>query len=549
MYTAIVFISLFVIFFVWRTESGWFTLTASPQSGLEAFKQWMDIAWWVRLNYKIDLSKYEALYPDPQEYAEITRNVQNIILQNIDGRISALWVSDYTSYIQSLEDGQYVVIELWGVQNLEEAKSIIGKTVELEFKVQYDGDVNAVRGERLGLAEWLLVESTGSPDRFAAIVDGSYQVQNVQYFRHDEVVLSDLPAIYQSNPELLEQRSQAVYASLVEGVYDTVANFDGTTTDINGWTITKLNSVVPASASGWVALYSVEEIVVDAVPQWVIAKDPKSNKILNGAYFRFASVSQWQTGEPVATITFDDTGKEIFCNLTEAIVGKPMAIFVWWELVTAPNINEKICGWSAQISGQFDLEWVKVLVDDLNEWALPAALLLANEEKVSATLWEKALHWAMWAALIGLSLVFVYMTISYGPRYGVISLIGLVGFLAVLFALIKIIGYALSLSGIAAVLLSIGMGVDSNILIYERVKEEEALGAKGASAIETWYTKSRSAIKDGNLTTLMIALILFFIGTNVFKWFGTMMIINILLTLTILVPYTKELLLWMSNKK
>jgi preprotein translocase subunit SecD len=97
--------------------------------------------------------------------------------------------------------------------------------------------------------------------------------------------------------------------------------------------------------------------------------------------------------------------------------------------------------------------------------------------------------------------------------------------------------------------LSIGMGVDANILIYERVKEEEENWVWLIQAIMIWYEKSWSAIKDGNLTTLMIALILFFIGTNVFKGFGTMMIINIWITLMILVPYTKELLLWFGTSQ
>lgn len=522
-------------------------VTSSPIQWLEAFKKWMDIAGWVRLNYKIDFSTYEAIYTDPQEYAEVTRNIQNIILQNMDWRISALGVSDYTSYIQSLEDGQYLVIELWWVQNLEEAKAIIGKTVELEFKTQYTGDGSDVRNERLLKAEDLLTQAVKNPSGFATLVNWNTQSENVYYNRHDSVPLEELPIVYQENPELLVQREQEVYASLVEWVYAEWFAWNATT---NGWTISKLNTVEQQVGSGdSQTLYSVEEIIIDAIPQWVLAQDPITNQILNGAFFKFAGVSQWQTWEPVATITFDETWKEIFCNLTAEIVGQPMAIFVGWELVTAPNINEKICGGSAQISGQYDLVGVKTLVDDLNAWALPAALLLANEEKVSPSLGEQALNWAMIAAVVGLALVFVYMSISYWIQYWVISLIALISFLAVLFAFVKLIWSALSLSGIAAILLSIGMGVDANILIYERIKEEEENWVGLIQAIMIWYEKSRSAIKDGNLTTLMIALILFFIGTNVFKGFGTMMIINIWITLMILVPYTKELLLRFGNAK
>ena len=102
-------------------------------------------------------------------------------------------------------------------------------------------------------------------------------------------------------------------------------------------------------------------------PLWVTAQDPKTKKILNGANFKFANVSQSPTGQPVAVINFDDGGKEVFCNITTAIVGKQLAIFVGGELVTAPVIREQICGGSAQIDGQFDMISVKALVENLNE--------------------------------------------------------------------------------------------------------------------------------------------------------------------------------------
>jgi SecD/SecF fusion protein len=225
-----------------------------------------------------------------------------------------------------------------------------------------------------------------------------------------------------------------------------------------------------------------------------------------------------------------------------------MAIFVGWTMVTAPVIREKICGWSAQIDGQFTPASAKQLVQDLNEWALPAALILSNEEKVAAKLGESALQWALYAWLIGLWLVFIYMAIFYSVRNAIISVVTLVFFLCLLFAFVKLIWYAISLSGLAAILLSIGMWVDANILIYERVNEEKKHWAHGNEAIKLWYERSRSAIRDGNVTTLLIALLLLFVGTNVFKWFGTMMIVTILFTLFLMVPFIQELLLLTTKK-
>ena len=246
-------------------------------------------------------------------------------------------------------------------------------------------------------------------------------------------------------------------------------------------------------------------------------------------------------------INFDDKGKEIFCNITEVIVGKQLAIFVGWQLVTAPVIREKICGGSAQIDGQFDMTTSKQLVDNLNEWALPAPLILAHEEKVSPTLGEQALDGALIAGLVGLILIGVFMFSLYGWRQGSVAIMTLLAFLIILFAIVKLVGYALSLSGIAAILLSIGMGVDANVLIYERIREEKSNDKSIFSAISDGYERSLSAIRDGNLTTFMIALLLFFMGTNVFKWFGTMMMVNIILTLVVIVPLTKSLLMIMHS--
>jgi len=566
-YWIIVILSLFVVLFVWRTvdsTNGTSSFTITP-TGYTEFKKWMDIAWWVRLYYKIDLSTYKEVYTDPAEYSAVTRNIQNIILQNIDWRVSKLWVSDYESKIQTLEDGQYVVIDLWWVNDLNQAKAIIGKTVELEFKTPYQGDWSDVAAWRQSLAEEILKQASATPDEMNAIASAKWS-EWVFYQNYESATLEILPQIYQDNPDLLLEREWSVYPTVTQGIYSVVPAIEwitDTETTLEWRVVTKVNAVTPwviSAPTSWddsavtetsATTYSLEEIFISSTAQWVNAQDPKTNEILNGAYFKYASVSQSQTGQPVVVINFDDKWKEIFCNLTEVIVGQQMAIFVGWEQVTAPVIREKICWWSAQIDGEFNMEWAKLLVDDLNEWALPAPLILAHEEKVSATLWEKALQGAMIAWWVWLLLVFVYMLITYGVRKWSVAIVTLLSFLIVLFAIVKLIGFALSLSGIAAILLSIGMWVDANVLIYERVEEEQAAGKSILQSVIDWYERSWSAIRDWNITTWMIALLLFFIGTNVFKWFGTMMIVNILLTLFILVPMTKYLLmlfLWASNK-
>jgi protein-export membrane protein SecD len=148
----------------------------------------------------------------------------------------------------------------------------------------------------------------------------------------------------------------------------------------------------------------------------------------------------------------------------------------------------------------------------------------------------------MKAMLAGLVLIYLYMTIMYGFKKGLISLLSLSLFALVLLAIVKLIDYALSLSGIAAIILSIGMAVDTNVLIFERMKEEKAEGKNDEIAIKNAYERSWSAIKDAQLSTGLIGLLLFAMGINMFKGFGSMLVIGVILTLLVNVPLIKELL-------
>ena len=139
------------------------------------------------------------------------------------------------------------------------------------------------------------------------------------------------------------------------------------------------------------------EVFINKSPQWIVAVNPTTNEILNGAFFSYAAPGVNQFGKSVITINFNDKGREIFCNLTKAFTNQQMAIFVGGTLQTAPIINEPICGGSAQIDGEFTTESAKELSDSLNEGALPAPLILSSEEKVSPVLGEGAINGAFLA--------------------------------------------------------------------------------------------------------------------------------------------------------
>ncbi len=218
-------------------------------------------------------------------------------------------------------------------------------------------------------------------------------------------------------------------------------------------------------------LYRIEALFIPDEQPRKTATDPVSGKILNGGFFEYAAVGTTQLGQPSVNITFNEKGKQIFCNITAANIKKQMAIFIGGELKTNPVIQDKICGGQTQISGSFTKEAAQKLAKDLNEGALPAPLILAQEETVAPVLGMMALEHILRAGVVGLALITIYMAIIYGPKWAGISLVILLMFLLFSLALLKILGAVLGLSGLAAIVLSIGMGVDATILVFERIIE------------------------------------------------------------------------------
>ncbi|NOZ44819.1 MAG: MMPL family transporter [bacterium] len=180
---------------------------------------------------------------------------------------------------------------------------------------------------------------------------------------------------------------------------------------------------------------------------------------------------------------------------------------------------------------------------------MPASLILMQEEKINPTLGENALIGTIYAGVLSILLIIGLMRWMYGWRKALVTTGVLLSFVIALLGLMKLTSYALSLSGIAAIILSIGMGVDANVLIFERVREEAKAGKTIKSSIDIGYERSWAPIRDGNFSTAIIAALLFVLGINMFKGFGLMMLLNILLILALNLPLTRDLLHWVFHKK
>lgn len=553
----LVLVSLFTIFFVGREfdkETGQRHMIVTSK-GLSYFRKGLDVSGWTKLIYRISYDKYEKIYQGT-ELTAVKKLIEDIILKNIDGRISKLGVSDYKAYVQSLDNQQYIVVEIWGIADLNQAKEIIGKTVELEFKLKNPSSPTAQSiAARKTIAIDLMAEIAQTPELMRKITDGKMS-EDIYYNAFSGATINQLPELYKNNKSVLDKMEKGkLYGKLLEGTYTTISNqgvawASWSATKLNGFTMVRLiDRTQWKDASGNNAtLYILEDVFVNNHENRISATD-KENNILNGAYFKFANTSTSQMGEPVVAINLDDKGKEIFCNISEANIGKPMAIFVGGNLLTAPNIQSKICWWSAQIDGSFTIESAKQLSDALNDGALPAPLILMQEEKISPTLWDSAFTWALRALLAGFIAIAILIFFMYGYKNMILTSMVLASFLALLFAFVKLSDFALSLSGIAAIILAIGMGVDANILMYERFREEVKDGKSMGWAIDNARNRSRSAIRDGQISSWMIALLLFTMGINIFKWFGAMMLICLVLTLLFNVPLTKMLMYVFYDKK
>lgn len=235
---------------------------------------------------------------------------------------------------------------------------------------------------------------------------------------------------------------------------------------------------------------------------------------LTGADLTEAKVSfDGVTGKPVVLIEFNDGGEKKFAELTERNVGRQLPIILDGQVISAPVVRDKIVGGSAQITGDFSLDEAKELVIQLNAGALPVPVELVSERTVGATLGKESVERSVRAGLVGLGLVLIFMVVFYG-KLGLVADAGLIIFGILTLALYKVIPVVLTLPGIAGFLLSVGMAVDSNILVFERFREERRKGVNIIWSLETSFDRAWDSIKDANIATLVTAFVL----VNPFEW-------------------------------
>jgi protein-export membrane protein SecD len=227
----------------------------------------------------------------------------------------------------------------------------------------------------------------------------------------------------------------------------------------------------------------------------------------------------YQDAQPVVSFKFDSIGARRFCDATKNNVGKPFAIVLDNKVISAPVIRDAICGGAGVISGNFTIQSAQDLALLLRAGALPAPLKIIEERSVGPDLGADSIRAGLYAAAIGFALVATYMVLAYG-LFGFFADIALIFNLILTIAALSVLQATLTLPGIAGMLLTLGMSVDANVLINERIREETKLGRSPIAALDAGFRRALSTIVDSNLTTLIKMAILYVLGSGPVKGFA-----------------------------
>lgn len=256
-----------------------------------------------------------------------------------------------------------------------------------------------------------------------------------------------------------------------------------------------------------------------------------------------------RTNEPIVTFRFDTKGAQRFGQVTQQNVGRLFAVVLDGAVITAPRINEPILGGSGQISGNFTVQSANDLAVLLRAGALPAKLTILQESSVGPSLGADSIAAGETAGLIGAILVIAFMFLAYG-FLGIIANLALIFNVVLIIALLTVIGATLTLPGIAGIVLTVGMAVDSNVLIYERIREERRGGRSLIQAIDAGFSRAFNTILDANITTLIAAVILFYLGSGPVRGFAVTLAIGIVTTVFTAFTVTRWMIAeWVRRKK
>ncbi|OGY97043.1 MAG: protein-export membrane protein SecD [Candidatus Komeilibacteria bacterium RIFOXYD2_FULL_37_8] len=478
--------------------------------------------------YQADVSALEGL--EKRDGVEALRDV-------IERRVNAYGVSEPVVQTNFSGDNYRIIVELAGIKDANEAIAIIDKTPHLEFKTQGEAklseqNVTEAQNEIKANAQKVLdrallgedfstLAKEYSEDPGSAINGGDlgYVTKGLFVPEFDKAIFEDLKD-GQISKELIESQFG----------YHIIKRIDQ-----------KLND------QGELEVHSAHILFqkTDADLENIIWEESG----LSGRDIAKAQLSfEQNTQAPLVLLSFNDKGRDLFGELTTDNVGKPIAIFLDGVLISSPVVNEPIKDGQAQITGNFSILEAKELVKNLNLGALPVPIELISQSTVGASLGEESLGQSLLAGIIGFIAAALFMLIFYRLP-GLLAVVALAIYAALTLAIFEIIPVTMTLAGVAGFILSIGMAVDANVLIFERTKEELREGKSLNTAIENGFTRAWPSIKDSNISSIITCIILAWFGTSIIKGFAITLGIGILVSMFSAITVTRTFLRIIVNKK
>lgn len=500
----------------------------------------LDLQGGIHLEYQADVSKI-----DGSKVNDAMQAVQDVI----ERRVNAFGVAEPVIYATRSGSDRRLVVELAGVKDINQAKEMIKETPFLEFKEEGpvqnvpDGNINKANEEAKAKAQSIL-ERVKKGEDFATLAKENSEDPGSKDNGGDLGFVKKGTFVPEFDKVLFDSnlKDGQVYSDLVESQF--------------GWHIIKKieerGSGDDREVHGAHILIAKKSNPISPAKNYVVTG--LTGKNLQSATVNFSGQG---LSEPEVSLKFDSEGAKLFADLTKKNIGKTVAIYLDGQVISAPVVQTEITNGEAVITGNFSIDEAKELVRRLNEGALPVPISLVSQQSVEASLGAISLQKSLKAGLIGLILVIIFMIIYY--RFlGVIASFALLIYSGLMITIFKLSLFSpwaitLTLPGIAGFILSIGMAVDANILIFERTKEEIRRGRSVLNAIEEGFKRAWTSIRDGNVSSIITSIILILFGTGFVKGFAITLIIGVLVSMFTAVVISRTLIRflvgdWISEK-
>lgn len=515
----------------WLNKLGYWQI---PSYTEKPFRLGLDLVGGTQLLYDADTSKI-----DESERSAALEGVRDVI----ERRVNAFGVAEPVVQTDRSGNQWRVLVELAGVKDVDEAIKQIGETPLLEFKEEGATPpvpelTDAQKGE-IALSE---VEAKQKVENTIK------QLNQGANFADLAKQLSEDPGSKDNGGDLGWVKKGVFVPEFDAAIFDELHDGEMVKTPIKtqfGYHIverleSRTNDAGELEVHSRHILIRVKTAQDFAPPQ--NADDQWKNTALSGKQLKRAQVVfDEQTQQPQVSLEFDDEGAKLFEEITARNVGKTVAIFLDSQPISVPRVQQAIVGGRAVITGSFTINEAKLLAQRLNAGALPVPITLVSQERVGASLGEIAVARSLRAGLYGFALVALFMILYYRLP-GLLAVGALLIYISFVLAIFKLWPVTLTLAGIAGFILSIGMAVDANILIFERLKEELRAGKTLPLAMQSGFERAWTSIRDSNVSSLITCAILAWFGTSMVKGFALTLAIGILVSMFSAITVTRTFL-------